>query len=112
MLEDFYTYPYVLRRLRGSSLGDIVDDMAAYLHARGHAPKVAQAYLRGAGHFAHWLDRERISPHAVTETTLASFMDAHLPSLTSPVGHREINFSGPARREHEGYGPGRSRIGV
>ena len=78
MLEQFYTYHYVLGRLRGSSLGAIFDDLAAYLHERGHSPKVAQAYLCGAGHFSHWLDLERISPKAVSETTLASFMDSHL----------------------------------
>lgn len=34
MLERFYTYHYVLGRLRDSSLGDIVDDLATYLHER------------------------------------------------------------------------------
>lgn len=96
MLERFYTYPYVLGRLRGSSLGDIVDDLAAYLHERGHASKVAQAYLCGAGHFAHWLELEKISPHAVNETTLTSFMDGHLAGCQCRVPHGSPRHLRPA----------------
>jgi site-specific recombinase XerD len=96
MLERFYTYDYVLGRLRGSSLGDIFDDIAAYLHERGHTPKVAQAYLCGAGHFAHWLDREGLSPKAVSEATLASFMDSHLAGCRCRIPHGSPRHLRPA----------------
>ncbi len=86
----------MLSRLRGSLLGDIVDDIAAYLHERGHTPKVAQAYLCGAGHFAHWLDRERLSPKAVSEATLASFMDRHLAGCRCRVPHGSRRHLRPA----------------
>jgi site-specific recombinase XerD len=79
MLEQFFTYGYVLARLRGGALGGILDDVAAHLKKRGHTPRVGQSYLCAAGHFSHWLDLKRISPNAVGEVTIASFLEGHLP---------------------------------
>ena len=41
--EHFCTYDYVLRRLRGGALGDVLEDLAANLHRRGHSQRVGQA---------------------------------------------------------------------
>lgn len=87
MLEQFFTYRYVLARLRGGALGEILDDVASYLRERGHSPRVGQSYLCAAGHFSHWLDSKRISPSAVEEATLASFVEEHLPRCRCRVPH-------------------------
>jgi integrase/recombinase XerD len=87
MLEQFFTYGYVLARLRGGALGGILDDVAAHLGKRGHTPRVGQSYLCAAGHFSHWLDLKRISPNAVGEVTIASFLEGHLPRCKCRVPH-------------------------
>jgi site-specific recombinase XerD len=87
MLEQFFTYGYVLARLRSGALGGIVDDLAAHLGKRGHSQRVAQAYLCAAGHFSHWLDIKKICPNDVSETTLVSFLDGHLPRCRCRVPH-------------------------
>lgn len=96
MLEHFYTYDYVLRRLRGGPLGGIIDDFAAHLYKRGHCPRVAQAYLSGAGHFSHWLELKRISPKSVSEATLAAFMNGHLRGCRCRVPHAAPGHLRPA----------------
>jgi site-specific recombinase XerD len=87
MLEHFFTYGYVLARLRGGALGGILDDVAAFLEKRGHTRRVGQSYLCAAGHFSHWLDLEMISPNAVEEATIASFVEGHLPICKCRVPH-------------------------
>ena len=76
MLDQFFTYSYVLARLRGGALGGILDDVAAYLGERGHSRRVGQSYLCAAGHFSHWLDVKGICPSAVNETTLRRALQA------------------------------------
>ena len=38
MSDQFFTYRHVLDRFRSGVLGEIVDDVAAYLGERGHSP--------------------------------------------------------------------------
>ena len=85
MLDQFFTYGYVLARLRSGELGGILDDVAAYLEKRGHTQRVGQSYLCAAGHFLHWLERKRIRASTVEEATLASFVEGHLPKCKCAV---------------------------
>lgn len=96
MLDQFFTYGYVLARLRGGALGGILDDVAAYLGERGHSRRVGQSYLCAAGHFSHWLDIKGICPSAVNETTLTSFVAGHFPRCKCQVPHGLLCHVRPA----------------
>lgn len=51
MLEHYFKYPRVLRRLRGSGLGDELDRIAAYLFENGYRRASAKIYLGRLGRF-------------------------------------------------------------
>jgi site-specific recombinase XerD len=90
MLDQFFTSPDVLERLRRGALGTILDDLAAGLHDRGYAPVVAQSYLSIAGHFSRWLTLEEIAPIELSADTIARFREEHLPvcRCVAPLGMR------------------------
>jgi site-specific recombinase XerD len=52
MLELYYKYPQVLRRLRSGGLGDEMDRIAAYLFEHGYRRGSAKVYLSRLGRFS------------------------------------------------------------
>jgi len=52
MLELYYKYPRVLRRLRSGGLGGEMDRIAAYLFKHGYKRGSAKVYLRRLGRFS------------------------------------------------------------
>ncbi len=52
MLELYYKYPQVLRRLRSGGLGDEMDRIAAYLFEHGYKRGSAKVYLSRLGRFS------------------------------------------------------------
>lgn len=77
MLDHFFHSEHVLQRLRGGVWGAHLEDFAAYLFERGHSDQVGQKYLRAAGHFTHWLEREGTPPSALGAATLETFLRNH-----------------------------------
>lgn len=57
MLEHYFRYPRVLRRLRGGGLGDELDHIAAYLFDNGYRRASAKAYLSRLGRFSGHVSR-------------------------------------------------------
>jgi integrase/recombinase XerD len=51
MLELYFKYPRVLRRLRDGGLGDEMDRIAAYLAEFGYKRALAKVYLSRLGRF-------------------------------------------------------------
>ncbi|MBS3025496.1 site-specific integrase [Acidiphilium multivorum] len=57
MLELYYKYPRVLRRLRNGGLGDEMDRISAYLSEHGYKRGSARVYLSRLGKFSDHLSR-------------------------------------------------------
>lgn len=55
MLEHYFTYPKVLRRLRAGGIGDDLDRIAAYLFDNGYQHTSAKLYLGRLGLFSGYL---------------------------------------------------------
>lgn len=88
MVEQFFCDPHVVARLRRRTpLGEGLDELAAYLHRRGYALVSAQDYLRGAAHLGYWMGIARIQLAALTEDTIARFLEGHMPRCRCPVPH-------------------------
>ena len=77
MLDQFFQKPGVLRRLRRGVLGDVLEPFVSDLCARGHTAHTIREYLRGAGHFACWLELKRVPVAAICEATVATFLQEH-----------------------------------
>jgi integrase/recombinase XerD len=57
MLELYYKYPRVLRRLRDGGLGEEMDRIAAYLFEHGYKRGSAKVYLSRLGRFSRHVSR-------------------------------------------------------
>jgi site-specific recombinase XerD len=77
MLDQFVRKPDLLRRLRHGVLGDVLEQFVADLCARGHTAHSIREYVRGAGHFACWLELKRLPVATICEATVATFMQEH-----------------------------------
>lgn len=85
MIARYFTNPAVVSRLRNTVFGSSLDDLAVRLFERGHAANTVRAYLRGAGHLAHWLSAEGIELASITNDTVKVFIEEHLPNCSCPV---------------------------
>lgn len=85
MVEQFFRDPRAIARLRSTPLGNAVDDLAEYLHARGHAHVSGQDYLRGAAHFGYWIAAEGIAVSEVHEEVITRFLDEHVPQCRCAI---------------------------
>jgi len=77
MLDQFVRKPDLLRRLRHGVLGDVLEQFVGDLCARGHTAHSIREYVRGAGHFACWLELKRLPVATICEATVATFMQEH-----------------------------------
>lgn len=57
MLEHYFKYPRVLRRLRSGGLGDELDRVAAYLFESGYRSASAKIYLGRLGRFSGFVSQ-------------------------------------------------------
>ena len=57
MLEHYFRYPRVLRRLRGGGLGDELDRIAAYLFENGYRRAVGEDLSQRLGRFSGFVSR-------------------------------------------------------
>jgi site-specific recombinase XerD len=74
MLETYYQYPRVLKRLRSGALGDKMDPIAAYLSEKGYKPASIKIYLERIARFSRFAGR------APTATIARDVIDRFLRS--------------------------------
>lgn len=86
MLEHYFKYPRVLRRLRGGGLGDELDRIAAYLFENGYRHASAKIYLSRLGRFSGFVSQAaRHKP--ITRAVIDRFVDER-PTEASRVAAR------------------------
>jgi integrase/recombinase XerD len=76
MLELYYKYPRVLRRLRGGGLGDEMDRIAAYLFENGYKTGSAKVYLGRLGRFSDHVSRAKQATR-IDQVVIDGFIDEH-----------------------------------
>jgi integrase/recombinase XerD len=76
MLEHYFRYPKVLRRLRGGGLGDELDGIAAYLFANGYRRGSAKIYLGRLARFSHFVT-SAARGRPITQAEIDSFVGQH-----------------------------------
>jgi site-specific recombinase XerD len=73
MLENFFSAPKTLCRLRSGPSGPYIDGFAAELSRTGYSGLTAVRYLRAASHLGFFVQRTRAGLEAVDATTLKAF---------------------------------------
>lgn len=112
MLELYYQYPKVLRRLRSGALGDQMDRIAARLSETGYKPAAAKIYLERIARFSRFAAR---MGHGKAATIGRKMVDRFLCTLGSrsarigaqtAIGHAmhfvPERFANECRRETDG----------
>ncbi len=70
--------------LTADALGSALDDLAAYLRARGHRRNTQQAYVVSVRHFIQWLAVQPPVQRELTPETVRAFLERHLPVCRCP----------------------------
>jgi site-specific recombinase XerD len=98
MLEKYFEMPMRLRQLRGSPLGNYLDEFAEWLEDRGYAPRTAHIYVVAAEHLGIWLESEGRVIADLDEKWLALFA-AHFPCKcrNGHLGKSKDIVTGPRR---------------
>ena len=86
MLELYFKYPRVLRRLRDGALGKEMDRIAAHFSDLGYKPASAKIYISRLGRFSEFACR-----HAGTATIDQDVIDRFMLSLRQKSAHRRAN---------------------
>jgi len=68
MLENYFSRPSTLNRLRSGPIGSDVDDLATALQQQGYAWDSIRNYVRGCNQFARWLSQHGYAPAEVSQT--------------------------------------------
>jgi len=84
MLEEYFSAPKTLARLRSGLSGPYIDGFADALERAGYSPLSAVRYLRAAAHFGGFLHRRSSSFPDVGPDTLDAF-SRHLPRCHCPL---------------------------
>lgn len=74
MFDQYFRRPSSVAELRAGPFGPTVEEFAADLHDRGHAFKVAQAYVRSADRITRWLAVKGLSLGALDERRCQAFL--------------------------------------
>jgi site-specific recombinase XerD len=84
MLEEYFSAPKTLARLRSGLSGPCIDSFADALELDGYSPLSAVRYLRAAAHFGRFLQRRSGSFAEIDSGTLDAF-SRHLPRCHCPL---------------------------
>jgi integrase/recombinase XerD len=99
MLDQFVQKPAVLKRLRRSVLGDVLEPFVSDLCARGHTAITIKEYVRGAGHFARWLELKRVPVATISEATVTTFMKEHQKTCACDVAKGSVRYIRASARQ-------------
>jgi site-specific recombinase XerD len=72
-------------------LAAYIDSFKQHLSSRGYAAYTLEKYVWGLAHFAQWMHRHRLQVRRIGVTTVADFLDKHLPCcqcVRPAYGHR------------------------
>lgn len=83
MLEEYFSAPKTLARLRSGLSGPYIDGFAEALERDGYSPLSAVRYLRAAAHFGRFLQRRSGCFAEIDSSTLDAFY-RHLPRCHCP----------------------------
>ena len=99
MIEDYFTQPAVVRRMRGGMMNPYLDVLAGELAAEHYSRKSIRRQLRNADAFGHWLAKQQIAIGDVTETTVARYTETmhRCPGCSRARGYRPHNARGLPR---------------
>ena len=86
MLEEYFSAPKTLRRLRTGPSAPYIDGFAAMLQENGYSVASAVRYLRAASHLGHFLDSRGMSFAAIDAGISESFR-RHLPNCCCPLSN-------------------------
>jgi integrase/recombinase XerD len=86
MLERYYKYPRVLRRLRSGRLGGELDRIAAYLFEHGYRRGSAKVYLSRLGKFSGHVSRT--TPATLIDQAVIDGFVAEYPTETPRISAR------------------------
>lgn len=95
MLEQYFSAPKTLWRLRTGPSGPYMDDFAAMLAREGYSQASAIRYLRAAAHLGQYLQQQGSNLSTLESSTLAAFRQ-HLSRCACP-------FSNGGRLTHHPY---------
>jgi len=99
MLDQFIRKPGVLRRLRRSVLGDVLEPFVSDLCTRGHTAHTIREYLRAVGHFAFWLELKQVPVATICEATVATFAQEHHESCECDVAKGSMRYARASLRQ-------------
>ena len=100
MLEQYFKYPRVLRRLRSGALGGDMDRIAAHFAETGYKHDAAKLYLSLLGRFSDFAARHALTA-TIDRTVIGRFLNS-LPTASSRIGARTV--IGHARRVGRAFG--------
>src|SRR5208282_5230276 len=86
MLEEYFSAPKTLARLRSGPSGPYIDAFADALELDGYSPTSAVRYLRAAAHFGRFLQRQGGSIADTNSSTLDAFC-RHLSRCHCPASN-------------------------
>lgn len=86
MLEEYFSAPKTLRRLRTGPSAPYIDGFAAALRENGYSAASAIRYLRAAAHLGHFLASRGLSFAAIDAGILERFR-RHLPDCCCPLSN-------------------------
>jgi hypothetical protein len=91
MIERYIHQSQALGRLRSNPLGSCMDESTAYLAEWRHTPKTICLYIWAVAHFGRWLEKQRLDPSTITESTIHLFLNKHLRHCRCvPPGNRGV----------------------
>lgn len=76
MLEHYFKYPRVLRRLKRGGLGNDLDRIAAYLFDNGYQQASAKVYLSRLGRFSKFVFGSN-QGRPISQSVIDSFVTEH-----------------------------------
>ena len=92
MLEQYVRSPSVLARIDRNPLRGHIRRLTDYLHGRGYRASTILGQLSVVEHFGKWLSTRRRRLRGVTEESVRTFLQRHLPQCTcSPPAPRCVD---------------------
>jgi integrase/recombinase XerD len=92
MLEFYFKYPRVLRRLRDGGLGGEMDRIANYLWEKGYKHDSAKVYLSRLGRFSDWLPGAAWTT-PISQSIIDAFLDMHPTKAPRASAHVAVELA-------------------
>ncbi len=92
MLELYFKYPRVLRRLRDGELGGEMDRIAGYISEAGYKRESAKIYLSRLGRFSDHLSHAACNT-PIGQAVVDAFVDAYPTKAPRQAAHTAIELA-------------------